>query len=147
MSTERSLPSESAGFLLWRASLAWQRAITAALAPLGLTHVQFVLLATTWRLNVGGERPNQLALATHVGADVKMTSEVLRSLERKWLVRRDVDPSDTRARLVRTTPAGDKLAPRAIEAFEEVEGAFFADVDLEETVDLLGSLASPPPAG
>jgi hypothetical protein len=41
-------PNESPGFLLWHARLRWQRDIAQALAPLDLTHVQFVLLACTW---------------------------------------------------------------------------------------------------
>jgi DNA-binding MarR family transcriptional regulator len=53
-----------------------------ALAPLDLTHVQFVLLACTWWLNEQGERPSQIALAAQAGTDIKMTSQVLRSLER-----------------------------------------------------------------
>ena len=45
-------PEDSPGFLLWHVTLRWQRDIAAALAPLDLTHVQFVLLATTWWLLV-----------------------------------------------------------------------------------------------
>ena len=60
-------PNDSPGFLLWHATLRWQRGITAALAPLDLTHVQFVLLACTWWLNTHGEHPNQLAVARHPG--------------------------------------------------------------------------------
>lgn len=41
-------PATSPGFLLWHVTLRWQRAITAALRPLDLTHVQFVLLASAW---------------------------------------------------------------------------------------------------
>jgi len=41
-------PEQSPGFLLWHVTLGWQRDVTASLKPLGLTHVQFVLLATTW---------------------------------------------------------------------------------------------------
>jgi len=37
-------PAGSPGFLLWHVTLQWQRAITAVLQPLDLTHVQFVLL-------------------------------------------------------------------------------------------------------
>ena len=47
-------PATSPGFLLWRLTLCWQRAITSALAPVGLTHVQFVLLACTWWLTEQG---------------------------------------------------------------------------------------------
>jgi hypothetical protein len=41
-------PGASPGFLLWRVGLAWQRLMTATLKPLDLTHVQFVLLASSW---------------------------------------------------------------------------------------------------
>ena len=50
MTRFREGPGASPGFLLWHLTLAWQRAVTAALEPLGLTHVQFVLLATAWFL-------------------------------------------------------------------------------------------------
>jgi DNA-binding MarR family transcriptional regulator len=137
-------PRESPGFLLWHATLRWQRRVAAALAPLDLTHVQFVLLASTWWLNERGERPNQVALAEFSGADVKMTSQVIRSLERKGLVERDVDPADTRARRLRVTSRGVRLAPRAITAVERVDAAFFQDVDPHAALDLLGRLAARP---
>src|SRR6185369_14007578 len=71
-------PETSPGFLLWHITLRWQREIAAVLTPLDLTHVQFVLLASTWWLNTKGQDPNQLTLAQQAGTDVKMTSEVLR---------------------------------------------------------------------
>ena len=59
-------PDESPGFLLWRVTLRWQRVIAAALRPLGLTHVQFVLLASVWWLaSVAGEGPAQRRVAEH----------------------------------------------------------------------------------
>jgi DNA-binding MarR family transcriptional regulator len=137
-------PGESPGFLLWHATLRWQRGVAAALAPLALTHVQFVLLASTWWLNENGEHPNQVALADFSGADAKMTSQVIRSLERKGLVDREVDPADTRARRLRVTRRGARLAPRAIAAVERVDAEFFQDVDLDAALDLLGGLAARP---
>jgi DNA-binding MarR family transcriptional regulator len=119
-------PAESPGFLLWRLTLAWQRAVTAALAPLGLTHVQFVLLASAWWLTEQGTVPHQQDLATQAGTDARMTSEVVRKLADKGLLAREVDPSDTRARRLRPTPAGVALAGRAIQAVEDVDAAFFA---------------------
>lgn len=138
-------PGDSPGFLLWHATLRWQRAVAAALAPLGLTHVQFVLLACAWWLNGRGEQPNQLTLARQAGTDVKMTSQVLRALERKGLVERDVDPADTRAKRLRVTAAGTDLAPRAIAAVEQVDARFFRPVGVGEAVALLGRLAHPEP--
>lgn len=121
-------PADSPGFLLWHVTLRWQREIAAVLAPLGLTHVQFVLLASTWWLNTHDERPNQLALAHWAGTDVKMTSQVLRALEAKGLLSREVDPADSRARRLRITEAGAELAPRAVEAVEAADRAFFRAV-------------------
>lgn len=119
-------PADSPGFLLWRLTLDWQRAVTAALAPYDLTHVQFVLLACAWSMGEHGEAPNQLGLARQAGTDVKMTSQVVRRLEAKGLLRREVDPADTRARRLRLTPAGTRLAGRAIDAVEAVDAEFFA---------------------
>ncbi len=116
-------PEESPGFLLWHLTLRWQREVAAALKPLGLTHVQFVLLASTWWLNTHDQQPTQAALAAQAGTDVKMTSQVIRTLEKKGLVTRDVDAADTRARRLVVTAAGASLAPRAIETVETVDRA------------------------
>ncbi|MGW1895677.1 MarR family winged helix-turn-helix transcriptional regulator [Streptomyces sp. NPDC002004] len=134
-------PGDSPGFLLWHTTLRWQRDIATALGPLGLTHVQFVLLACTWWFNARGEQPNQQALARQAGTDVKMTSQVLRALEGKGLLEREVDPADTRARRLRVTAAGAELAPRAVAAVEEVDACFFEPVALQDALDLLGGLA------
>ncbi len=118
-------PEESPGFLLWHVTLRWQRQVTAALAPLGLTHVQFVLLASAWWLNSRGDEPNQLSVARQAGTDVKMTSEVLRKLEAKGLIVRTVDAADTRARRIKATERGGELAQAALTAVEGVDAAFF----------------------
>ena len=100
-------PAASPGFLLWHLTLAWQRAIAATLEPLDLTHVQFVLLACAWWLGTQGQVPNQLQLARQAGTDVKMTSQVVRRLEAKRLLHRQVDPGDSRARQLRLTAEGE----------------------------------------
>lgn len=138
-------PEDSPGLLLWHATLRWQRDIAAALAPLELTHVQFVLLACTWWLNSQGEHPNQLALARQAGTDVKMTSQVLRTLEHKGLIERETDPADTRAKRLRVTDVGAELAPRAIAAVEQADARFFEPVPVEDAVALLRRLARPHP--
>jgi DNA-binding MarR family transcriptional regulator len=137
-------PSESPGFLLWHATLRWQRGISQALAPLDLTHVQFVLLACTWWLNQQGQRPSQTALAAFAGTDVKMTSQVLRSLERKGLVEREVDRADTRALRLRVTRRGARLAPRALALVEQVDADFFEEVPRTDALQVLRRLTHVP---
>ncbi|HZU57508.1 MAG TPA: MarR family transcriptional regulator [Actinocrinis sp.] len=133
-------PAESPGFLLWHATLRWQRAVTAALAPLDLTHVQFVLLACAWWAGRQGEPPNQLALAGQAGTDVKMTSSVLAALESKGLIVRETDPRDTRAKRVAVTERGAALAPQAIEAVERADAEFFRPVKAQDALELLRRL-------
>ena len=118
-------PADSPGFLLWRTTLRWQRAVATSLAPLGLTHVQFVLLACAWWLNGQGHAPNQLAIAEQAAVDVKMTSEVLRKLENKGLITRGVDENDARARTVTVTERGHTLAVQAVATVEQVDAEFF----------------------
>ena len=119
-------PQASPGFLLWHATLRWQRAVSAALQPFDLTHVQFVLLACAWWLDDRAESPNQLTLARQAGTDVKMTSQVVRKLEEKGLLARATDPHDTRAKLLTITPPGRALARRAVAVVERVDAEFFA---------------------
>ena len=122
-------PTASPGYLLWCVTLSWQRAVTAALRPLGVTHVQFVVLASAWWLHEQGTgtAPSQVELARHAAIDVKMTSQVVRALEAKGLLARDPDPADARTRRLRPTEAGVALARRAVVVVEEADRAFFGD--------------------
>ncbi|GLZ34511.1 MarR family transcriptional regulator [Lentzea sp. NBRC 105346] len=119
-------PEESPGFLLWRVTLAWQRAMRAALAPHDLTHVQFVLLASLWWLENHGGSPSQQRLAAQAGTDSMMTSQVLRKLEDRGLLTRSVDPADSRARLLSLTAAGERLVGAAMKDVEDADAAYFA---------------------
>ena len=140
-------PQDSPGFLLWRCTLRWQRAITATLRPLELTHVQFVLLASTWWLaeqSAGpSPLPSQRQLAEHVGTDVMMTSQVVRVLERRGLLERTADDAgDGRIKRLAVTSTGRALAVRAIEVVEAADAAFFDRVlDHDRLLTMLQQLA------
>lgn len=134
-------PSESPGLLLWRTTMRWQRVMTAALAPLDLTHVQFVLLASAMWLGRNGQPPNQVQLAAQAGTEVKMTSDVVARLEAKALIVREPDPHDSRAKVIRITAAGATAAQRAIVAVETADAAFFEPVDEAQLVGLLRQIA------
>jgi DNA-binding MarR family transcriptional regulator len=128
---------DSPGFLLWQITNRWQAAQRCALKPLGLTHVQFVLLAAlAW---LGSDGPiNQRDLADHASTDPMMTSQVLRVLEERALVVRAADPGDGRARMLTITKQGRALANRAVAVVEEVDREFFAPVG--DTTDLAHAL-------
>ncbi len=133
-------PEESPGFLLWQVTLRWQRDVTATLEPLGLTHVQFVVLASTWWLNTHDEQPSQAALSAFASIDVKMASQVIRTLERKGLITREVDAADTRARRLVVTREGAALAPQAIDAVEAVDAALLGRLSASDARALTKAL-------
>jgi len=125
--------------------------VTSALRPLELTHVQFVLLGTVWWLVEPARSPEQLSsqrqIATHAGADVVMTSHVVRTLEHRGLLARIADPADARVRRLLMTAAGRVLAQRAVQVVEGADAAFFAEVgDQQQLLDVLRQLARPVPA-
>ena len=141
MKSEYTSAWESPGFLLWHATMRWQRAMRAALQPHDLTHVQFVLLASAWWLGEQGEQPSQRRLAEHAGTDAMMTSQVVRALERAGLVERLRDPADGRSVRVTITATGRARLQGALADVEAADGAFFADVQDEALVPRLRALA------
>jgi len=125
-------PEQSPGYQLWRVTNLWQQRMRAALAPHGLTHVQFVLLAVTSWLTRGDAVVTQIQVAEAAGTDEMMTSQVLRTLEKNGLIRREPHPTDARARRLVVTDAGRSTAAAAMVSVEEADVRFFeavADVD------------------
>lgn len=142
-------PQNSPGFLLWRATLGWQRRISTALRPFDLTHVQFVLLAAVWWLSDQADHPSQLPsqrqVAAHAAADVMMTSQVVRGLAARGLISRAPDPADGRVRRLTVTDAGRVLTEQAITVVEATDAHFFARVrQPTQLLEVLHQLADDP---
>lgn len=131
-------PTTSPGFLLWRVTNAWQRRVRAALAPSELTHVQFVLLAALAWFDASAEPPTQRTLANFAGSDEMMTSQVVRTLERKGLVERCRHGVDGRAWVVSLTTTGRELVGPAVAAVEAADEEFFGRLDTAERGFLAG---------
>jgi len=126
LDTAFSDADDSTGLLLWQVTNRWQAAQRAALKPFGLTHVQFVLLASlTWLGGATREPVTQRALADHAATDPMMTSQVLRTLEDRGWVIREPHPTDRRANILGVTGAGRALVNRAVHAVEGVDEVFF----------------------
>jgi DNA-binding MarR family transcriptional regulator len=120
------------GFMLWQVANGWQRAARAVLAPSGLTYVQTLLLAgLAERLEIEG-RITQAGLAQSLGADAMMTSQVLRTLESAGLVKRERDPSDTRARNVVLTQEGRAKLQSVRPLLSDIDEAFFDPLGKKE---------------
>jgi DNA-binding MarR family transcriptional regulator len=117
-------PKQSPGFLLWHISTSWRSSIEAVLKTLGLTHPQFVVLATTGWLTRHGELTNQAAIGKMAGLDPNTNSQIIKGLEQKSLIKRDPS-SDGRAKNVSLTLKGSQILSDALPAVEKMDGIFF----------------------
>lgn len=140
--TKFSGPGESPGFLLWKVSNAWQRRQRAALEPFGLTHSQFVVLAVAAWFGEAGPL-TQARLSDLSGVDPMTTSQLVRTLEERGLLKRDRHPDDPRAKSIVIQEAGREKARAALVAVEATDAEFFKPVSEEERrlVLLLSALA------
>ncbi|MDX6257193.1 MAG: hypothetical protein QOJ11_3527 [Frankiales bacterium] len=125
LETEFESADQSPGLLLWQVTNRWQQAQRATLKPFGLTHVQFVVLASLTYLAADGP-VTQKALAGHAALDPMMTSQVLRALESAGLVVREDHPTDRRAKALTVTTEGRAVANRTVKAVEACDAEFFA---------------------
>jgi len=125
--TQSESQDTSPGLTLWRLTNQWQREIRAALAPLGLTHVQFVLIAClAWCEDHEGGLITQRQLAENACTDPMMTSQVVRELVARGLMIRQRHPKDARAFVLSLTDEARKLVVVAMPAVEAVDAQFFA---------------------
>jgi DNA-binding MarR family transcriptional regulator len=119
------------GFLVWRLSMKWRVAVDRAVAPLGLTHAQYSLVASLYGMHRAGRRPSQRQLADHTGLEPLYVSKLARALETAGVVDRTRDPADPRAIRLSLTEDGREVARRAIGV---VQGL------LEQLLEPLGGL-------
>jgi DNA-binding MarR family transcriptional regulator len=111
----------------------WRVAVDRAMAPLGLTHAQYSLVASLYGIQRSGERPSQRRLADRTGLEPLYVSKLARALETAGLLERTRDPRDPRAVQLALTAQGRDVTRRAIEVVEGLLG---------QLLDPLGGLDS-----
>lgn len=126
-------PEDSPGFLLWQVTNLWQREIKKALAPYGLTHSQFVLMASIHWLTIHKQEITQIILSTYSKIDAMTTSAVLRTLQQKGFIQRQEHSADTRSKTVGLTETGKKLIKKAVVAVEKFDADFFSSLGRKTT--------------
>jgi MarR family transcriptional regulator, organic hydroperoxide resistance regulator len=109
------------GILLCRLSLHWRAAVDRAVAPFGLTHAQYVLLAALYAATLEGVRPSQRELADAAGLEPVYVSRLARALEDAGLIERTNSAQDPRAFEINLTPDGEAAAIPAIAAVRQLD--------------------------
>lgn len=137
-------PEQSPGFLLWQVSTKWRRLLETALAEIGLTHPQFVLLASLGWLHRTQSYVSQVELARYCKTDIAMTSQVLRTLEKKGYIARRFRKGNERTKFPSVTEEGRKMIEKAIPLVEAIDEQFFKGLGKETSkcVKILQKLAT-----
>ncbi len=112
----------------------WRVAVDRAVAPLGLTHAQYSLMASLYSMQRSGLQPSQRQLADRTGLEPLYVSKLARALEAAGLLARTRDPNDPRAMRLSLTEQGHDVTRRAIKV---VQGL------LDQLLEPLGGQHSP----
>src|SRR5689334_6236800 len=118
----RGSEQAATGHLLWRVTMKWRAAVERTVAPLGLTHAQYVLLGSLYGLTASGARPSQRELADYTGLEQVYVSKLARALERSGFIERATHPGDPRAVQLRVTEAGTEVIEHAVTLVHELMG-------------------------
>jgi len=143
--TPVSRPTEhpTTGYLLWRLTTKLRAAVDRVLAPLGLTHAQYTLLASLYGFSRTGAQPSQRELANWTGLEPIFVSKLARALEQAGLIERTEHPVDPRAFQLHLTDDGSDVAQRAIaiiHAFQEEFTAPIGGTESQRNRDLVRTL-------
>lgn len=118
-------PEENLGYLLWQATMLWQRQMNRALDEISLTHTQFVIMAALGWLLKSSDNVTQKEIADHSNTDRMMVSKILRTLQKNELIERKEHETDTRAKCVFLTDKGIDTLQKAIEIKTQANNLFF----------------------
>lgn len=116
----------SPDFLLWQVYSQWQRGKNKTLEKYGLTSSQLTLLTAIYWLKQQKQEVTQILLSKTANIDRMTTSTVLRTLEKKGLVSRTENSTDTRAKTVDLSASGKKITITALETVSKYNEKFFS---------------------
>jgi len=116
---------DSPGFLLWQTTMIWQRQIKKALESYGISHAQFVILATLMWFESHRYDTNQVSIVNWTKLDKMTVSKSLKKLVALKLVHRIEHETDTRAKSVTLTVKGKVMTEKLVPLVEGIDSSFF----------------------
>jgi DNA-binding MarR family transcriptional regulator len=125
------------GYTLMHAAQTWRTEATAALKPHGLTVPQFLVVMALYRHARHDWAPlTQTEVAVRLGMDANTTSQVVRGLERRDILKRTRPPQDARARALVLTESGAILARDSSADARRLNDTYFSVVSADQLTAL-----------
>ena len=113
------------GYLLYHLTMILQRKMKRELDKLDITHTQFIVIATLYKLTKNSEAVTQIDIANESKTDRMMVSKILRTLQEKGYVTRQEHLTDTRAKTISLTDNGRIVFQKAFIIVQQVGQDFF----------------------
>ena len=123
-------PEQNGGFVIWQVSMLWQRKLKNGLDTIGITHAQFLLLASLQYIGTQKNIVSQQDLAKHCRIDKMMTSKILRTLQKKALLSRKKNKMDTRSKTLALSEEGEAVLAKAFKIIDRIDGDFLVSLGL-----------------
>lgn len=117
------------GFLLWQVSKLWQKHLGIALKDLHLSSTQAVILGNIVRLTDEKKQVTQIMLSEATKIDPMTTSQAIRTLEKKILIKRVIAKEDKRAYYIHPTKKGVTIAMESLKRFVSTHAIFFKSLE------------------
>lgn len=124
--------SQSIGLSFIKAYNNWHKKIKTELAEIGITHPQFVVLASLGYLEQSKNEIKQIEISKKSDIDVMTVSTILKNLEKQQLIQRSHSKIDTRAKVVMLTSIGRSKLNKALKIVEQIDKLFFSKLGANE---------------
>lgn len=116
------------GSLVWHLALRWRAAVDRTLAPLGMTHAQYSVLASLHALVSRNQIPTQRELADYTKLQAIYVSKLIRALEENGCITRSDDLRDSRAFRLTLTEKGTDIIVSAKALVRDLDGRLTASI-------------------
>ena len=133
-------PEDSLGFLLWQTTMIWQRQIKKALDNYGLSHAQFVIMATLIWFEEYQQDTTQIRIVDWTKLDKMTVSKSMKKLVSLGYVNRAEHKVDTRAKSILLTEKGKEMVRTLVLIIEAIDNRFFSKASNKEQKNLIGIL-------
>ena len=132
---------ESVGLKFWQVHMLWSRKIRNSLDQLGITHTQFVVLASILEIKESQieNEVTQKMISKFSNIDVMTISSVMRLLLKKEWVIIEENTRDSRAKSVGLTEKGMEILVEAVKLVEDADDDFF-DISNNEKENFMKTL-------
>lgn len=113
------------GLAMWQICSNWRRQIEFSLKHNNITHPQLVILSTIAVLSLNSNKISQTDIALKSNIDQATTSQIIRYLEKKKLIKRRYAKGNVKTKYTFLTENGVDIVKKSIPVVESINNKFF----------------------